>query len=123
MTKTREPNIQSTERDQKQNGIAAMNSFYFQILCLNVFQFQLNRNVFHRYDDEFFARNLESSADKASNEASYHEGFASYIIVPGHYKCSPVFPFSSAQVSYDILSKASSLVSMNSLYKLSRTIH
>ena len=89
MTTTREPNIQSTERDQKQYGIAAMNSFYFQILCLNVFQFQLNRNVFHRYDDEFFVRNLESSVDKVSNGASHHEGCEIYIIVPGHNKCSP----------------------------------
>ena len=65
MATTRKPNIQSTERDQKQTVIAAMNSFYFQVLCLNVFQFQLNRNVFYTYEDEFFVRNLESSVDKA----------------------------------------------------------
>ena len=84
MATTREPNIQSTERDQNKNVIAAMNSFYFQVMCLNVFQFQLNRNVFNRYDDD-----LESSVDKASNGASHHEGFAIYIIVPVHNKCSP----------------------------------
>ena len=87
MATTREPNIQSTERDQKQNVIAAMNLFYFQVLCLNVFQFQLNRNVFYRYDDEFFVRNLEPSVNKASNRASHHKGFEIYIIVPGHNKC------------------------------------
>ena len=89
MVTTREPNIQSTERDQKQNVIAAMNLFYFQVLCLNVFQFQLNRNVFYRYDDELhvFVRNLEPSVNKASNRASHHEGFEIYIIVPGHNKC------------------------------------
>ena len=113
MATTREPNIQSTERDPKQNMIATMNQLYFQVLFLNVFQFQLNRNVFHRYDDEFFVRNLESSVDKALNSASHHKGLAIYIIVPGHNKCSP-FPFSSARVSYEILSKASSLFSMNS---------
>ena len=91
MATIREPNIQSTEHDTKQNVIAAMNSLYFQVLCLDVFQFQLNRNVFHRYDDELFVRNLESSVDKASNWASHHDGFAIYIIVPGHNKCSPFF--------------------------------
>ena len=89
MKTTREPNIQSTERDQKQNVIAAFNSFYFQVLCLNVFQFQLNRNAFYRYDDECFVRNLESSVDKMSNRASHHKGFEIYIIGPGHNKCSP----------------------------------
>ena len=83
MVTTREPNTQSTERDQKQNVIAAMNSFYFEVLCLSVFQFQLNRNVFYSYDAEFFVRNLESSADNASNRASHHEGVEIYIIVPG----------------------------------------
>ena len=65
MAATKEPNIQS-ERDLKQNVIArARNEFasYFQLLLFNVLQFQLNRNVFHRHDDEFFVRNLESSAD------------------------------------------------------------
>ena len=71
MATIREPNIQSTEHDTKQNVIAAMNSLYFQVLHLDVFQFQLNRNVFHRYDDELFVRNLESSVDKASNVASH----------------------------------------------------
>ena len=62
MVATKEPNIQSTERDPKQNVIAACNEFalYFQVLFFNVFQFQLNRNVFHRHD-EFFVRNLEST--------------------------------------------------------------
>ena len=89
MATTREPNIQSTGRDQKHNVIVTMNSFYFQVLCLNVFQFQLNSNDFHRYDDEFFVRNLESNVDKASNGASHHEGFAIYILVPVDNKCSP----------------------------------
>ena len=95
MATTREPNIQSTERDQKQNVIAAMNLFYFQVLCLNVFQFQLNRNVFYRYDDEFFVRNLEStcSVNKASNRASHHKGFKIYIIVRGHNKMFAFFLF------------------------------
>ena len=62
---TKEPNIQSTERDPKQNVMAACNEFalYFQVLLFNVFQFQLNRNVFHRHNDEFFIRNLESRVD------------------------------------------------------------
>ena len=62
---TKEPNIQSTEHDLKQNVIAARSEFalYFQLLLFNVLQFQLNRNVFHRHDDEFFVRNLESSVD------------------------------------------------------------
>ena len=38
-------------------------ALYFQVLLFNVFQFQLNRNVFHRHDDEFFVGNLESSVD------------------------------------------------------------
>ena len=65
MAATKEPNIRSTERDPKQNVIAACNEFalYFQVLLFNVFQFQLNRNVFHRHKDEFFVRNLESSVD------------------------------------------------------------
>ena len=65
MAATKEPNIQSTERDPKQNVIAARNEFalYFQVLLFNVFQFQLNRTVFHRHDDEFFVRNLECSID------------------------------------------------------------
>ena len=65
MAATKEPNIQSTERDLKENVIAARNGFalYFQVLPFNVLQFQLNRNVFHRHDDEFFLRNLESSVD------------------------------------------------------------
>ena len=65
MAATKEPNIQSTERDPKQNVIAACNelAFYFQVLLFNVFQFQLNRNVFHRRDDKFFVRNMESSVD------------------------------------------------------------
>ena len=62
MAATRKPNIQLVNRVRsKQNGVR-----------LNVFHFQLNRNVFHRYDDEFFVRNLESTVDKASNEASQH---------------------------------------------------
>ena len=65
MAATKEPNIQSTERDLKQNGIAARNEFalYFQVLLFNVLQFQLNRDVFHRHDDEYLVRNLESSVD------------------------------------------------------------
>ena len=65
MAATKELNIQSTERYPKQNVIAACNEFtlYFQVLLFNVFQFYLNRNVFHRHDDEFFVRNLESSVD------------------------------------------------------------
>ena len=38
---------------------------YFQGLYLIAFRFQLNRNVFHRYDGEFFVRNLESSVDNS----------------------------------------------------------
>ena len=101
MATIREPNIQPTERDQKQNVIAAMNSFYFQVLCLNVFQFQPNRNVFYSYDDEFFVRNLESCVKKASNGTS-HLGTTNVRL----------FPFSSDRVSYEILSMASSLFSM-----------
>ena len=67
MAATKEPNIQSTEHDPKQNVIAACNEFalYFQVVLFNVpvFQFPLNRNVFHRHDDEFFVRNLESRVD------------------------------------------------------------
>ena len=65
MAATKEPNIQSTERDLKQNVIAARNEFalYFQLLLFNVLQFQLNRDVFHRHDDEYLVRNLESSVD------------------------------------------------------------
>ena len=111
MATTREPNIQSTERDQKQNVIAAMNSFYFHVLCLNVFQFQLNRNVFYRYDDELFVRNLESSVDKASNGASHHKEFEISTIVPGHNNCSS-FSFFFGLGSYENLSMASSLFSM-----------
>ena len=53
MAATKEPNIQSTERDLKQNVIVARNEFalYFQVLLFNVLQFQLNRDVFHRHDD------------------------------------------------------------------------
>ena len=42
MAATKEPNIQSTERDLKQNVIAARNEFalYFQVLLFNVLQFQ-----------------------------------------------------------------------------------
>ena len=65
MAATKEPNIRSTERDPKQNVIAECNGFalYFQVLLFNVFQFQLNGNVFHRHDDESFVSNLESSVD------------------------------------------------------------
>ena len=65
MAAIKEPNIQSTERDLKQNGIAARNEFalYLQVLLFNVLQFQLNRDVFHRHDDEYLVRNLESSVD------------------------------------------------------------
>ena len=65
MAATKEPNIQSTKRDLKQNVIAARNEFalYFQVLLFNVLQFQLSRDVFHRHNDEFFVRNLESSVD------------------------------------------------------------
>ena len=65
MAATKEPNIQSTECDPKQNVIAACNEFtlYFQVLLFNVLQFQLNRDVFHRHDDQFFVRNLKSSVD------------------------------------------------------------
>ena len=65
MAVTKEPNIQSTERDPKQNVIAARNEFAlcFQVLLFNVFQFQLNRNALHRHDDELFVRNLEYSVD------------------------------------------------------------
>ena len=67
MAATKEPNIQSTEHDLKQNLIAARHEFalYFQVLLFNVpvLQFQLNRDVFHRHDDEFFVRYLESSLD------------------------------------------------------------
>ena len=58
MAATKKPNIQSTERDLKQNVIAARNEFalYFQVLLFNVLQFQLNRDVFHRHDDKFFVR-------------------------------------------------------------------
>ena len=49
-----EPNVQPTdERDPKQTVVAAMNSLgkaLFSSLYLIVFQLQLNRNVFHRYD-------------------------------------------------------------------------
>ena len=42
MAATKEPNIQSTWRDLKQNVIAARNEFalYFQVLLFNVLQFQ-----------------------------------------------------------------------------------
>ena len=65
MAAIKEPNIQSTERDLKQNMIATRNEFalYFQVLLFNVLQFQLNRDVFHRHDDEYLVRNLESSVD------------------------------------------------------------
>ena len=65
MAVTKEPNIQSTECDLKQNVIAARNEFalYLQVLLFNVLQFQLNRDVFHRHDDEYLVRNLESSVD------------------------------------------------------------
>ena len=65
MAATKEPNIRSSERAPKQNVIAAGNEFalYFQVLLFNVFQFQLNRNVLIRHDDEFFVRNFESSVD------------------------------------------------------------
>ena len=65
MAATKEPNIQSTQCDLKQNVITACNeiALYFQVLLFNVFQFHLNRNDFHRQDDEFFVRNLESSVD------------------------------------------------------------
>ena len=65
MAATKELNIQSTKRYPKQSVIAACNEFtlYFQVLLFNVIEFQLNRNVFHRHDDEFFVRNLESSVD------------------------------------------------------------
>ena len=65
MAATKEPNIQSTERDLKQNMIVARNEFalFFQVLLFNVLQFQLNRDVFLRHGDEFFVRNLESSVD------------------------------------------------------------
>ena len=65
MAATKELNVQSTERYPKQNMIAACNEFalYFQVLLFNVFQFQLNRYVFHRHDNEFFVRNLESSVE------------------------------------------------------------
>ena len=65
MAATKEPNIRSTERDLKQNVIATRNEFalYFQVLLFNVLQFQLNRDVFHRHDDQFFVRNLKSSVD------------------------------------------------------------
>ena len=58
MAATKEPNIQSTKRDPKQNIIAACNEFalYFQVLLFNVFQFQLNRNVFHRHDDRVLCK-------------------------------------------------------------------
>ena len=100
MATTRELNIQSTERDPKQNVIAATNSLYFQVLCLNVFQFQLNRNVSLRYDE---IGNLESNVDKASTTTK--DSSTTNV---------PLFPFSSARVSYEILSKASALFSMNS---------
>ena len=116
MAATKEPNIQSTERDLKQNVIAARNEFalYFQVLLFNVLQFQLNRNVFYRLDDEFFVRNLESNQCGLSvkNGASHHEELAIYVIVPGHNNVR-IFPFSSAWVSSEILSQAS-LFSMNS---------
>ena len=65
MAATKEPNIQSTERDAKQNVITARNEFAlcFQVLLFNAFQFKLTRNVFHRHDDELFVRNLEYSVD------------------------------------------------------------
>ena len=102
-----------TKRDRRKNVITAKTwSLYFQVLCLNVFQFQLNRNVFHRYDDEFFVRNLESSVDKASKGASQHERIRHLHYVPGH---NEFLPFSPAQIYYEILSKASSpLFSRNS---------
>ena len=90
----------------KQNVIAAETwSLYFQVLCFNVFQFQLTRNVFHRYDDEFFVRNLESRVDKASNGASHQERIR-------HLHCctwaQQIFAFFFARVSCEILSKESS---------------
>ena len=65
MVATKEPNIRSIEHKPKLNVIAACNEFalYFQVLLFNVFHFQLNRNVFHRHDDNFFVRNSESSVD------------------------------------------------------------
>ena len=103
MATTREPKIQSTERGEKQNLVAAMNSLYFQVLCLNVFQFQLNRNVFYRYNDKFFVRNLESSVDKMSNGASHHEGFEIYT-TNGHNKCLPFsFTFGLCFLRYFVL--------------------
>ena len=65
MAATKEPNIQSTERDLQQNVIATRNEFalYFQVLLFNVLHFQLNKDVFYRHDDEFFVRNLESRVD------------------------------------------------------------
>ena len=65
MAATKESNIRSTERDPKQNVITTCNEFtlYFQVLLFNVFQFQLNRIVFHRHDDKFFVRNSESTVD------------------------------------------------------------
>ena len=107
MATTREPNIQSTERDQKQNVIAAMNSFYFQVLCLNVLQFPLNRNVFYRYDDELLEIwNLVRIKRQTGQAAMKDSKFTLLYLGTTNVR---LFPFSSARVSYEILSMESSL--------------
>ena len=114
MASTKEPNIQSTERDPQQSVIAPCNEFalYFQVLLFNVFQFQLNRIVFHRYDDEFFVRNWKLVWTKRQTEQATTKNSPLTLLYLGTTNVR-IFPFSSVRVSSETLSKAS-LFSMNS---------
>ena len=119
MAATKEPNIHPTKQDPKQNVIASCNEFplYFQVLLFDIFQFQLNRNIFHKHDDEIW--NLVRTKRQTGQTTTKNSRF---ILLYLGSTIVHIFPFSSAWVSSENLSKAS-LFSMNSLFKFSQTIH
>ena len=86
MVTTKAPNIQSTKREQKQNVVAAMNLFYFQVLYFNSSRTEMS------FIDMMANSLLEvwnPVWTTVSNGASHHKGFLIYIIVPWHNKFSP----------------------------------
>ena len=83
---TKEPNTQCTERDQKQNVAADTNLLGFQVLCMIVFQFQLNREMSFI---DMLANSLLEIWILVWTTASFGKppGFVIHIIVPGLKKC------------------------------------
>ena len=103
MATTREPNIQSTECDPNKTwSPQKRDRFTFKFFALMYFNSSWPELSFIDMMTNSLLEIWNLVWTKPQTGQATTKGFAIYIIVPGHNKSSP---FSSALVSYEILSK------------------